>query len=209
MKMNVIDLKGKQTGRTAELSDKVFKIEPHDHSIWLDVRSVRANNRQGTHKAKSRSETRGGGRKPFRQKGTGRARQGTIRAPHHVGGGRVFGPSPHDYTVGINKKVKKLARKSALSYKVKDENIIVVENFSFDEPKTKKIMDIIQALNLSESYVLLLTADHESHINASTMNLYKVSVRDSVTFSTYDVLRAEKVMVQEGALFKINEVLAG
>jgi large subunit ribosomal protein L4 len=209
MKMNVIDLKGKQTGRTAELSDKVFKIEPHDHSIWLDVRSVRANNRQGTHKAKSRSETRGGGRKPFRQKGTGRARQGTIRAPHHVGGGRVFGPSPHDYTVGINKKVKKLARKSALSYKVKDENIIVVENFSFDEPKTKKIMDIIQALNLSESYVLLLTADHESHINSSTMNLYKVSVRDSVTFSTYDVLRAEKVMVQEGALSKINEVLAG
>ena len=209
MKINVIDLNGKQTGRTAELSDKVFKIEPHDHSIWLDVRSVRANNRQGTHKAKSRSETRGGGRKPFRQKGTGRARQGTIRAPHHVGGGRVFGPSPHDYTVGINKKVKKLARKSALSYKVKDENIIVVENFSFDEPKTKKIMDIIQALNLSESYVLLLTADHESHINASTINLHKVSVRNSVAFSTYDVLRAEKVMVQEGALSKINEVLAG
>ena len=209
MKLNVIDLKGKQTGRTVELSDKVFKIEPHDHSIWLDVRSVRANNRQGTHKSKNRSETRGGGRKPFRQKGTGRARQGTIRAPHHVGGGRVFGPSPRDYTVGINKKVKKLARKSALSYKAKDEKIIVVENFSFDEPKTKKMMDIIQALNLSESSVLLLTADHESHVNASTKNLHRISVRDSVAFSTYDVLRAEKVMVQEGALSKINEVLAG
>jgi large subunit ribosomal protein L4 len=209
MKLNVFDLNGKQTGRTAELSEKVFKIEPHDHSIWLDVRSVRANNRQGTHKVKTRSEARGGGRKPFRQKGTGRARQGTIRAPHHVGGGRVFGPSPRDYVVGINKKVKKLARKSALSYKAKDERIIVVENFSFDEPKTKKLMDIIQALNLEESSVLLLTADHESNINSSTKNLHRISVRDSVAFSTYDVLRAEKIMVQEGALTKINEVLAG
>jgi len=208
MKLNVFDLKGKSTGRTADLSDKIFKIEPHDHAIWLDVRSVRANNRQGTHKAKTRSETRGGGKKPFRQKGTGRARQGTIRAPHHVGGGRVFGPSPRDYTVGINKKMKKLARKSALSYKARDEKIVVVENFSFDEPKTKKMMEIIEALNLSESSVLLLTAEHESNIYSSTKNLNRVSVKDSTTFSTYDVLRAEKIMVQEGALTKINEVLA-
>lgn len=209
MKLNVIDIKGKQTGRTADLSDKVFKVEPHDHSIWLDVRSVRANNRQGTHKAKSRSEVRGGGRKPFRQKGTGRARQGTIRAPHHVGGGRVFGPTPHDYTVGINKKVKKLARKSALSYKAKDEKIIVVENFSFDEPKTRKMVEIIEALNLGKTSVLLLTAAHEANLNTSTTNLHRVSVKDSVAFSTYDVLRAEKIIVQEGALTKINEVLAG
>jgi large subunit ribosomal protein L4 len=209
MKLNVFDIKGKQTDRTVELSDKVFKVEPHDHSIWLDVRTVRANNRQGTHKTKTRSEARGGGRKPFRQKGTGRARQGTIRAPHHVGGGRVFGPSPRDYTVGINKKVKKLARKSALSYKAKDEKIVVVENFTFDEPKTRKMMDIIQALNLTESFVLLLTSGHESNINTSTKNLHRISVRDSVAFSTYDVLRAEKIIVQEGALSKINEVLAG
>ena len=209
MKLNVIDIKGKQTGRTADLSDKVFKVEPHDHSIWLDVRSVRANNRQGTHKTKSRSEARGGGRKPFRQKGTGRARQGTIRAPHHVGGGTVFGPTPHDYTVGINKKVKKLARKSALSYKARDEKIIVVENFSFDEPKTRKMVEFIEALNLDKSSVLLLTAAHEAHLNASTTNLHRVSVKESVAFSTYDVLRAEKIIVQEGALTKINEVLAG
>lgn len=209
MKLNVFDVKGKQTGRTADLSDKVFKVEPHDHSIWLDVRSVRANSRQGTHKTKTRSEARGGGRKPFRQKGTGRARQGTIRAPHHVGGGRVFGPSPRDYNVGVNKKVKKLARKSALSYKAKDENIIVIENFSFDEPKTQKMADIIKALKLGESSVLLLTAAHESNINASIKNLHRISVKDSVAFSTYDVLRAEKIMVQEGALTKINEVLAG
>jgi len=209
MKLNVIDIKGKQTGRTADLSDKVFKVEPHDHSIWLDVRSVRANNRQGTHKTKSRSEVRGGCRKPFRQKGTARARQGTIRSPHHDGGGRVFGPPPHDYTVGINKKVKKLARKSALSYKARDEKIIVVENFSFDEPKTRKMVEFIEALNLDKSSVLLLTAAHEAHLNASTTNLHRVSVKESVAFSTYDVLRAEKIIVQEGALTKINEVLAG
>jgi large subunit ribosomal protein L4 len=209
MKLNVFDIKGKQTGRTVDLSDKVFKVEPHDHSIWLDVRSVRANSRQGTHKTKTRAETRGGGRKPFRQKGTGRARQGTIRAPHHVGGGRVFGPSPRDYFVGVNKKVKTLARKSALSYKAKDENIIVIENFSFDEPKTRKMTEIIQAHKLDQSSVLILTAAHESNINASTKNLHKVFVKESVAFSTYDVLRAEKIVVQEGALTKINEVLAG
>jgi large subunit ribosomal protein L4 len=208
MKLNVIDIKGKQTGRTADLSDKIFKIDPHDHSIWLDVRSVRANSRQGTHKTKTRSEARGGGRKPFRQKGTGRARQGTIRAPHHVGGGRVFGPSPRDYNIGINKKVKKLARKSALTYKAKDENIVVVENFSFDEPKTKKMADIIEALNLNENSVLILTADHEANINASIKNLHRISVKESVSFSTYDVLKAEKLVVQEGALTKINEVFA-
>lgn len=209
MKLNVFDVKGKPTGRTAELSDKVFKIEPHDHAIWLDVRSIRANDRQGTHKAKTRSETRGGGRKPFRQKGTGRARQGTIRAPHHVGGGRVFGPIPRDYSLSINKKVKKLARKSALSYKARNEEIVVVENFSFDDPKTKQMIDIIEALDLSTSSVLLLTVENETNIHLSTKNLHRVSVKDSVTFSTYDVLKAEKIMVQEGALTKINEVLAG
>jgi large subunit ribosomal protein L4 len=208
MKLNVVDVKGKETGRTVELPDTVFKIEPRDHAIWLDVRALRANSRQGTHKAKSRSEVRGGGRKPFRQKGTGRARQGTIRAPHHVGGGRVFGPSPRDYSIGINKKVKKLARKSALSYKAADKNILVVENFSFDTAKTKNIVDILKALDLSNSNVLLLTADHEANIYNSAHNLHKIDVRDSVTFSTYDVLKAEKLIVQEGAITKIKEVLA-
>jgi large subunit ribosomal protein L4 len=209
MKLEVLNTIGKQTGRSIDLPDSIFKIEPHDHSIWLDVRAIRANNRQGTHKAKSRSEVRGGGRKPFRQKGTGRARQGTIRAPHHVGGGRVFGPSPRDYVVGINKKVKKLARKSALTYKAKDKKIIVVENFSFEEPKTKKMTDILSALNLSDSSVLLLTAANESQINTSACNLHKLSVKDSAAFSTYDVMKADKIVLQEGALTKINEVLAG
>ena len=209
MKLKVISTSGKETGKTVELSDKVFKIEPHDHSIWLDVRSIRSNQRQGTHKTKSRSEVRGGGRKPFRQKGTGRARQGTIRAPHHVGGGTVFGPTPRDYVVSVNKKVKKLARKSALSYKAQNNNIIVVEDFSFEAPKTKKMMDILEALEVSDTKVLLLTSEHQVNIYNSVNNLYKVAVCDSVTFSTYDVLNAEKVVVQEGAVKKINEVLQG
>jgi large subunit ribosomal protein L4 len=209
MKLNVLDTKGKQTSRTVDLPDSIYKIEPKDHLIWLDVRSIRANGRQGTHKSKGRSEVRGGGRKPFRQKGTGRARQGTIRAPHHVGGGRVFGPQPRIYSVGITKKMKKLARKSALSYKAKDSHIIVVENFSFDEPKTSKIADILDALEMQGKKVLLLTAKNENHIYSSAKNVHTLSVRDSVTFSTYDVLWAEKIVVQEGALVKINEVLAG
>jgi large subunit ribosomal protein L4 len=209
MKLKVLDIKGKQTGRTVDLAAGVFSVEPHDHAIWLDVRSIQANGRQGTHKTKSRSEARGGGRKPFRQKGTGRARQGTIRAPHHVGGGRVFGPGPRAYTIGVNKRVKKLARRSALTYKAKNDKIVVVENFSFDDPKTKRMREIINAFDLSGSAVLLLTAGHESNIHVSAKNLYKVAVKDSISFSTYDVMRAEKVMVQEGALSKINEVLAG
>lgn len=209
MKLKVLSTAGKETGRTVNLPDGIFKIEPHDHSIWLDVRSIRANNRQGTHKAKGRSEVRGGGRKPFRQKGTGRARQGTIRAPHHVGGGIVFGPTPRNYVVGINNKVKKLARKSALSYKAKKDNIVVIENFSFEEPKTKKFMDILKALELSDTKVLLLTAANETNINTAVNNLHKVSVRDSVAFSTYDIMNAEKIVLQEGALTKINEVFAG
>lgn len=209
MKLNVLNTSGQQTSRTIELAEKVFGVEPHDHSIWLDVRAIRANGRQGTHKSKGRSEVSGGGRKPFRQKGTGRARQGTIRAPHHVGGGRVFGPSPRQYRVGVNKKVKKIARRSALTYKAKDSHIVVIENFSFEEPKTKNITDILKAFELVDTKVLLLTSENESNISSSAQNLHKLAVKDSVTFSTYDVLWAEKVLVQEGALTKINEVLAG
>jgi large subunit ribosomal protein L4 len=209
MKLKVMDTSGKQTSRTVDLPDSIFNIEPNDHLIWLDVRAIRANGRQGTHKSKGRSEVSGGGRKPFRQKGTGRARQGTIRAPHHVGGGRVFGPKPRIYSVGINKKMKKLARRSALSYKAKDSHIIVVEDFSFEEPKTRKISDILSALEMQDKKVLLLTAKNEAHIHSSAQNIHTLSVRDSITFSTYDVLWAEKIVLQEGALNKINEVLAG
>ena len=207
MKITVLNEAGKKTQKTIDLPKKVFGIEPHDHSIWLDVRSVRANQRQGTHATKSRSEVSGGGKKPFRQKGTGRARQGTIRAPHHVGGGRVFGPHPHTYHVGINKKVKVLARRSALSYKAKGDDIVVVEDFLYDKPQTNRVTEFLKALALNGKNVLVLTAENDPNLYLSSRNLYKVEIRESATFSTYDILRAEKLVVQEGALKRINEVL--
>jgi large subunit ribosomal protein L4 len=207
MKLNILDESGKDTGKKADLSDKVFAVEPHTHSVWLDVRSVRANQRQGTHDTKARSDVAGGGRKPFRQKGTGRARQGTIRAPQHVGGGRVFGPHPRKYSVQVNKKVKILARKSALSSKVKSSDVLVVENFTFEKPETKRFKKFIDALNLAPHSVLVLTAQNDSNMYLSARNVYRAEIRDSITFSTYDVVRADKVVIQEGAVQKINEVL--
>jgi large subunit ribosomal protein L4 len=207
MKLSILSESGKDTGKKADLSDGVFAIEPHEHSVWLDVRSVRANQRQGTHDTKVRSDVVGGGRKPFRQKGTGRARQGTIRAPHHVGGGRVFGPHPRNYWVGINKKVKSLARKSALSSKAKSSDILIVEDFKFDKPETKRIKKFLEALDLTSGSVLILTSQNDSNLYLSARNVYKTEIRDSVTFSTYDVVRADKVVIQEGAIKKINGVL--
>jgi large subunit ribosomal protein L4 len=207
MKIDILNEAGKKTGKKIELDEKIFAIEPHDHAIWLDVRSIRANQRQGTHSTKGRSYVSGGGRKPFRQKGTGRARQGSIRAPHHVGGGRVFGPHPHTYNVGINSKVKVLARKSALSYKAKENGILVVEDFTYEKPKTSTFANFLNNLEISDKKVLLLTAKNEKNIYLSASNIPKVAIRESVTFSTYDVLNAEKLVVQEGALQKINEVL--
>lgn len=207
MKLTILDESGKDTGKKANLSDNVFALEPNEHAVWLDIRSVRANQRQGTHDTKVRSEVAGGGKKPFRQKGTGRARQGTIRAPHHVGGGRVFGPHPRDYSVQVNKKVKTLARRSALSSKAKSSDIIVVEDFTFDNPETKRIKSFIEHLNLTSSSVLILTAQNDTNMYLSARNVYKTEVRDSVTFSTYDLVRADKVVIQEGAVKKINEVL--
>lgn len=207
MKIDILDENGKQTGKKIDLPEKIFNIEPHDHAIWLDVRSIRANQRQGTHSTKGRSDVSGGGRKPFRQKGTGRARQGTIRAPHHVGGGRVFGPHPRTYRIKINKKLKSLARKSALSYKTRLNNVVVVEDFNFDEPKTNRFISFLNALQLSDNHILLLTGQNDSNLYLSTKNLYKVAIRESYNFSTYDVLRAEKLVLQESAVKKINEVL--
>jgi large subunit ribosomal protein L4 len=207
MKISVLSEAGKKTSRSVELSDAIFKIEPHDHAIWMDVRSIRANQRQGTHSTKVRSEVAGGGRKPFRQKGTGRARQGTIRAPQHKGGGTVFGPHPKNYSVGVNKKVKLLARKSALSYKAKSDDVIVVEDFSFDEAKTKRVQDFLSAHDLADKKVLLVTGKNESQMYYSARNLMNIQVKESVSFSTYDVLNAEKLVIQESAAKKINEVL--
>ena len=206
MDLKVLDINGKATGKSVKLSDKIFAIEPNDHAIWLDVRSIRANQRQGTHAAKNRSAVSGGGKKPFRQKGTGRARQGTSRAPHHVGGGVVFGPSPRTYSVGINKKVKTLAKKSALSYKAKNKDVIVVKNFETDEVSTKKLTNMLAALEIADLKVLILTEKNDPKLYLSSKNLYKVEVRESTTFSTYDILNAKKLIMQEGVLNTMNEV---
>jgi len=207
MDLNVLDINGKETKQTAALSDAVFAITPNDHAIWLDVRSIRANQRQGTQANKNRSAVSGGGKKPFRQKGTGRARQGSSRAPHHVGGGRAFSTSPRTYTVGITKKVKTLARKSALSYKAQNNDVLIVDNFKFDEVSASEFKKFLAAMNLDQKNVLFLTLDNEQNLYLSSRNMYKVEMRHSNSFSTYDVMRAEKLVVQEGALNKINEVL--
>jgi large subunit ribosomal protein L4 len=206
MNLKILGIDGKETGQSAKLSDKIFAIEPNDHAIWLDVRSIRANQRQGTHATKNRSAVRGGGKKPFRQKGTGRARQGTSRAPHHSGGGVVFGPSPRSYSSGINKKVKVLAKKSVLTYKVQNNDLIVVKNFESNEVSTKNLKNMLNALNLKDSKVLFLTEKNEPKLYLSSRNLFKVEMRESITFSTYDVLNAKKIVVQEGVLTAMNEV---
>lgn len=206
MKVDVYTQDGTKKSNKIELDDSIFAIQPNDHAIWLDVRLIQANKRQGTHQTKGRSDVSGGGRKPFRQKGTGRARQGTIRAPHHVGGGRVFGPEPRTYQMKVNKKVKRLARNSALTYKAKDNKIKVVENFDFDAPSTKKMLSILESLDLTNKKVLFCTDGPSKTIVKSIGNLYKVEVRDSITISTYDVLKADTILMQEGALKKVNEV---
>ena len=207
MKLSVFGQDGKKTTSEVELSDKVFQVEPVDHAIWLDIRLINANKRQGTHQTKGRSFVSGGGRKPFKQKGTGRARQGTIRAPHHVGGGRVFGPSPRTYLMKVNKKVKALARRSVLSYKAREQKIVIVENFDFKVASTKNIVNLLAGLKLTDKKVLLCTAENSKVIVKSASNLYKVKVKEAATFSTYDVLHADTIVFQEGAVNKINEVL--
>ncbi len=208
MKVNVYGIDGQKTDATVELDDKVFGITPNDHVIWLDVKAILANRRQGTHATKNRSAVSGGGKKPFRQKGTGRARQGTIRAPHMVGGGRVFGPQPRDYSQKVNKKVKKLARRSALSYKAKENKVLVVQDFNYEKPSTKNMVELLKNLDLDGKKVLLCTSEYAPTLVKSAANLYNVQVRESITFSTYDVLKADTIVFQEGAVKKVNEVLA-
>ena len=207
MNLPIYSKDGKKTTKNAELNDTVFKCEINEHVVWLDVKALQANKRQGTHSSKGRSYVRGGGRKPFKQKGTGRARQGSTRAPHHVGGGRVFGPSPRDYYQKVNKKVKILARKSALSDKVNNKALYIIQDFDFDSPKTKEMKKMLASLELSSKKVLILTANHSPNVYKSATNVYNLDVKQDVTFSTYDLLKANVVVVQEGALKKINEVL--
>ncbi len=207
MEVNVLDIKGQETGRKVALNETVFGIEPNDHVLYLDVKQYLANQRQGTAKSKERSEITGSTRKLGRQKGGGGARRGDIKSPVLVGGGRVFGPKPRDYSFKLNKKVKALARKSALSYKAQENAIIVVEDFSFDAPKTKEFVELTKNLNVEGKKTLLVLPETNKNVYLSARNLQNATVMTAATINAYKVLDAEVLVVAESSLAKIEETL--
>lgn len=207
MKLDVYKIDGSKSGESVELSDDIFGIEPNDHVIYLSVKSYLANQRQGTHKTKERSEVSGGGKKPWRQKGRGTARAGTSRSPLWIGGGTIFGPKPRNYRQKLNKKVKKLALKSAFSHKAKAEQIIVVEDFSFELPKTKNFASMLSSLNIYGKKSLLLTSDFQDAVYKSGRNIDKVKTLEAAKASTYDVLNSQVLIIQKGAVPKIESLL--
>ena len=203
MKLDVYKIDGSKSGETVTLADEVFGIEPNDHVIYLSVKAHLANKRQGTHKAKERNEVRGGGRKPWRQKGRGTARAGTTRSPLWIGGGTIFGPKPRDYSQSLNKKVKKLARKSAFSYKAKADQIIVVEDFNFDKPRTKDFNDVLKSLKIDGKKTLLLTSENSENVYKSGRNIPRINILEATNASTYDIVNNQILLLQKGAVEKI------
>ncbi|MCS7052247.1 MAG: 50S ribosomal protein L4 [Ignavibacterium sp.] len=202
---DVYKIDGTLAEEKIELLDEIFAIEPNDHAIYLDVKAYLANQRQGTHKAKERGEVRGGGKKPWRQKGRGGARAGTIRSPLWVGGGTIFGPRPRDYRQKLPKKVKQLARKSALSYKAKENQILIIEDFTFEQPKTKEFVKLLNNLNLSGKKILLLTTNYDINIYKSGRNIPKVNILEAAKASTYDILNNQILVMQKGAVSIIEK----
>ncbi|MCJ7467048.1 MAG: 50S ribosomal protein L4 [Maribacter sp.] len=200
MKVAVLDIKGKETGRKVDLSDAVFGIEPNNHAVYLDVKQYLAHQRQGTHKSKERGEIAGSTRKIKKQKGTGTARAGSIKSPIFRGGGRIFGPRPKDYTQKLNKNVKRLARKSALSIKSKEKAIMVLENFDFETPKTKDFVGILKSLGLENKKSLFVLGDSNNSVYLSSRNLERSEVITSSEISTYKILNANNIVLLEGAL---------
>jgi len=208
MEVNVVNVSGKETGAKVQLSESVFGIEPNDHAIYLDVKQFLANQRQGTHKSKQRNEIAGSTRKLYKQKGTGGARAGSVKSPLFNGGGRVFGPQPRDYSFKLNKKLKVLARKSALSYKAKDSSIVVVEDFTFDTVKTKSYIQLTTDLNVGDVRTLLVLGTANNNVYLSSRNLKKTKVILAEQLNTYDVLNAGKLILTTGALKTLEEALA-
>ncbi|MDE3741577.1 50S ribosomal protein L4 [Maribacter polysaccharolyticus] len=207
MKVAVLDIKGKETGRKADLSDTVFAIEPNNHAIYLDVKQYLAHQRQGTHKAKERGEIAGSTRKIKKQKGTGTARAGSIKSPIFRGGGRIFGPRPKDYSQKLNKNLKRLARKSALSLKTKENSVMVVEDFDFDTPKTKDFVQILKSLGLENKKSLFVLGDSNNGVYLSSRNLERSEVVTNAELSTYKILNANNIVLLEGSLEGIESNL--
>lgn len=204
MEAKVLNIKGQDTGRTVVLNDAVYAIEPNDHAIYLDVKLIMANKRQGTAKSKERSEMSGSTRKLGRQKGGGGARRGDINSPVLVGGARVFGPTPRDYGFKLNLKVRRLARKSALAYKAKENAIVVVEDFTFESPKTKSMLEVLNNLNISDKKALFVTPSADKAVYLSARNLQRVNTITASALNTYAVLNADVMVVEESALAVID-----
>ena len=207
MDINILDIKGRETGRKVTLNENIFGIEPNDHVIYLDVKRYLAAQRQGTSKTKERSEHSGSTRKLGRQKGGGGARRGDINSPVLVGGGRVFGPKPRDYSFKLNKKVRSLARKSALSYKAKEQAIIVVEDFDFEAPRTKEFINVVKDLKIDGEKVLLILPEVRKNVYLSARNLKKADVTTASQTNSYKVLNADVLVVTEKSLMRIEEIL--
>ncbi len=207
MNLPVYTREGSDAGRTVELDESVFGIEPNDHAIWLDVRAAQAHARQGTHKTKGRSEVRGSTRKLYRQKGTGNARVGDKKSPTRVGGGIAFGPRPHTYSVGVNRKTKQLARRSALTYKAQQEGLRIVEDFGMDAPKTRDLAGLLASHELAGRKVLLLTGSHDDILYRSGRNIPKLTVLSAAGASTLDLMSAQVILLQEGALGALSAAL--
>lgn len=207
VKLEVKKIDGSGSGEQVMLKSEIFEIEPSKHTVWLAVVAELANRRQGTSKTKTRTEVRGGGKKPWKQKGRGTARSGSTRSPVWVGGGRVFGPEPRQYTKKMTKKMRSLARRSALAMKAQSEKIMVVEDFNFEAPLTKDMAKILKALSLDATKTLLLTPENDTTMWLSGRNIPKLSVKEAGVFSTYDVVKADTLLIQKSALAKISEVL--
>ena len=208
MKVAVLDIKGKETGRKVELSNDVFGIEPNEHAIYLDVKQYLAHQRQGTHKAKERAEIAGSTRKIKKQKGTGTARAGSIKSPIFRGGGRIFGPRPKDYSQKLNKNVKRLARKSAFSLKSKQKELLVVEDFNFDTPKTKDFVNVLKSLGIENKKSLIVLGDSNNSVYLSSRNFKGSEVVKNSELSTYKILNATSVVLLESAVEGIESNLS-
>jgi large subunit ribosomal protein L4 len=207
MEVAVIKYSGEKTSKKVNLPETVFGIEPNDHAIYLDVKSILANKRQGTHKSKQRNEITGSSKKLKKQKGTGGARAGNIKNPQFKGGGRIFGPTPRDYSFKLNKKVKDLARKSALSYKAKDNSIAVLEDFSFDSAKTKQYLNLLSALSLGDKKTLLILPENNKNIVLSGRNIQNTKVTTADQINTYDLMHADNVIFVESSISKVENLL--
>lgn len=205
MEVKVINIEGKDTGKKINLPEAIFGIEPNDHAIYLDVKQYLANQRQGTHKSKQRNEISGSTRKLHRQKGTGGSRKGSIKSPVFRGGGRIFGPQPRDYSFKLNKKLKSVARQSALSYKAIQNSIVVLEDFNFDAPKTKSFLNLVSNLNLNDKKALLVLGSSNQNIYLSSRNVQKAKVVAVSGVNTYDVLNAETLVLTMGAVKFMEE----